>query len=59
MARSNISPTRTGDQPGKAPDTRDADVHADDPDVEDNGLEGEDLLVHGLGATVIDEIAND
>ncbi|HEX4190976.1 MAG TPA: DNA polymerase III subunit gamma and tau [Marmoricola sp.] len=58
-ARSNISPTRTGDQPAKAPDTRDEDVRDDDADLEDNGLDGAELIVRELGATVIDEITHD
>ena len=58
-ARSNIAPTRSGEQPTKHPDTRDADVHPDDPDLEDAGLDHTELLERGLGATVIDEIPHD
>ena len=57
-ARSNIAPTRTGEQPGRLPDTRDADVHPDDPDLEESGIDGAELLMSELGATVIDEIPN-
>ncbi len=57
-ARSNIAPTRTGEQPGRLPDTRDADVHPDDPDLEESGVDGAELLMSELGATVIDEIPN-
>lgn len=58
-ARSNIAPTRTGDQPGRAPDTRDAEAHPDDPDLEESGIDGAELLMSELGATVIDEIPHD
>lgn len=58
-ARSNIAPTRTGEMPSRAPDTRDAEAHPDDPDVEDSGVDGAELLVRELGATVIDEISHD
>ncbi len=57
-ARSNIAPTRTGEHPGRLPDTRDADVHPDDPDLEESGIDGAELLMSELGATVIDEIPN-
>lgn len=57
--RSNIAPTRTGDQPAKPVDDRDDDVRADDQDLEDDGLGGADLIVRELGATVIDEITHD
>lgn len=57
--RSNIAPTRTGDQPAKPVDTRDDDVRADDQDLDDGGLGGADLIVRELGATVIDEITHD
>ena len=56
-ARSNIAPTRSGDQPTTRPgDDRDADAHPDDPDADDNGVDGAELLQRELGATVIDEI---
>ncbi len=58
-ARSNIAPTRSGDQPGRAPDTRDAEAHPDDPDLEESGIDGAELLMSELGATVIDEIPHD
>jgi DNA polymerase-3 subunit gamma/tau len=58
-ARSNIAPTRSGDQPAKPADNRDADAHPDDPDADDNGIDGAELLQRELGATVIDEIPHD
>ena len=58
-ARSNIAPTRTGDQPAKRTDDRDADAHPDDPDADDNGIDGAELLQRELGATVIDEIPHE
>ncbi|MCW2855881.1 MAG: polymerase subunit gamma and tau [Marmoricola sp.] len=58
-ARSNIAPTRSGDEPGKAPDTRDGEAHPDDPDLEDDGVDGAELLRRELGATVIDEISHE
>jgi DNA polymerase-3 subunit gamma/tau len=58
-ARSNIAPTRTGDQPVTRSDDRDADAHPDDPDAEDNGIDGAELLQRELGATVIDEIPHE
>ena len=57
--RSNIAPTRTGDQPPKATDDRDAEVDRDDPDADDSGLDGAELLQRELGATVIDEIPHE
>ncbi|HEY0905255.1 MAG TPA: DNA polymerase III subunit gamma and tau [Marmoricola sp.] len=58
-ARSNIAPTRTGDQPVRRADERDADAHPDDPDADDSGVDGAELLQRELGATVIDEIPHD
>ncbi|MFL6062538.1 MAG: DNA polymerase III subunit gamma and tau [Marmoricola sp.] len=58
-ARSNIAPTRSGEPGNRAPDTRDQDVHPDDPDLEDSGIDGAELLARELGATVIDEITHD
>jgi DNA polymerase III subunit gamma/tau len=55
-ARSNIAPTRTGERPERPADDRDADVDRDDPDADDSGIEGAELLQRELGATVIDEI---
>ncbi|MCX6396269.1 MAG: DNA polymerase III subunit gamma and tau [Propionibacteriales bacterium] len=57
--RSNIAPTRTGEQPAKPVDTRDDDVRADDQDLEEDSLGGADLIVRELGATVIDQITHD
>ncbi|MCW2754427.1 MAG: hypothetical protein JWQ32_1838, partial [Marmoricola sp.] len=54
-----IAPTRSGDEPAKAPDSRDGEVHPDDPDVEDDGVDGAELLRRELGATVIDEISHE
>ena len=58
-ARSNIAPTRTGDQPVRRTDDRDADAHPDDPDADDSGIDGAELLQRELGATVIDEIPHE
>ncbi len=58
-ARSNIAPTRTGDQPAKGPDDRDASAHPDDPVLEDEGLDSTELLQRELGANLIDEIPHD
>jgi len=58
-ARENIAPTRSGDTAAKLPDTRDDDVHPDDPDVEDGGVDGAELLARELGATVVEEIPHD
>ncbi len=60
-ARSNISPTRRGDEPVPAqtgPDL-DADAHRDDPSSADNELDSTQLLERELGATVIEEITHD
>ena len=57
--RSNIAPTRSGDQPTKPVDTRDADAHPDDEVIDDSGVDGAELIVRELGATVIDEITHE
>ena len=60
-ARSNITPTRNGDEaapPPPGPDP-DADAHRDDPAADDNGLDSTELLQRELGATVIEEIPHD
>jgi len=57
--RSNIAPTRTGEQAPKAADERDAGVDPDDPDADDSGIDGAELLQRELGATVIDEIPHE
>ena len=59
-ARSNISPTRNGDEPAppSGPDL-DADAHRDDPAADDHGLDSTELLARELGATVIEEIPHD
>ncbi|MGN6253043.1 MAG: DNA polymerase III subunit gamma and tau [Marmoricola sp.] len=62
QARSNIAPTRHGDEPATAvreAAERDADAHRDDPDVLDDGLDGKALLERELGAVVIDEITTE
>lgn len=43
-------------EPAPPPRDPDADVDRDDPDVEDSGLGGAELLARELGATVIEEI---
>ncbi len=43
-ARNNIAATRTSDQPVGRTDDPDADAHPDDPDVDDNGIDGAELL---------------
>ena len=58
-ARGNIEPTRTGERPAPRTDDRDAEAHPDDPDADDNGLDGAELLQRELGATVIDEIPHE
>jgi DNA polymerase-3 subunit gamma/tau len=58
-ARSNITPTRVGDQPVTRADDPDAAAHPDDPDADDNGIDGAELLQRELGATVIDEIPHE
>jgi DNA polymerase-3 subunit gamma/tau len=40
-------------------DERDADAHPDDPEADDNGIDGAELLQRELGATVIDEIPHE
>jgi DNA polymerase-3 subunit gamma/tau len=57
--RSSIAPTRTGERPAKPADDRDADAHPDDPDADDSGIDGAELLQRELGATVIDEIPHE
>jgi DNA polymerase-3 subunit gamma/tau len=57
--RGNIAPTRTGERPAKPADERDAEVDPDDPDADDSGIDGAELLQRELGATVIDEIPHD
>ena len=58
-ARNNIAPTRSGEQPARPPDDRDAEASPDDPDADDSGIDGAELLQRELGATVIDEIPHD
>jgi DNA polymerase III subunit gamma/tau len=58
-ARNNIAPTRRGEKPVRPADDRDAGASPDDPDADDNGIDGAELLQRELGATVIDEIPHD
>jgi DNA polymerase-3 subunit gamma/tau len=58
-ARGRIEPTRAGGAPVARPDERDADADPDDPDADDSGLDGAQLLERELGATVIDEIPHE
>jgi DNA polymerase-3 subunit gamma/tau len=58
-ARENIAPTRTGPAPAARPDDRDADADRDDPDADDHGLGGAQLLERELGASIIEEIPHD
>ncbi|RNM14639.1 DNA polymerase III subunit gamma and tau [Nocardioides pocheonensis] len=58
-ARGRIEPTRAGGPPVARTDERDADADPDDPDADDSGLDGAELLQRELGATVIDEIPHD
>jgi DNA polymerase-3 subunit gamma/tau len=62
-ARGAIAPTRSGgptapDQGGER-QRADADVDRDDPDVENSGLAGTELLQRELGAQIIHEIKHD
>jgi DNA polymerase-3 subunit gamma/tau len=57
QARAAIRPTRTaGTPPDSTAASTDADARPDDPDVDDDGLQGADLLANRLGARVIEEI---
>jgi DNA polymerase-3 subunit gamma/tau len=58
-ARGRIEPTRAGGPPVARTDERDADADPDDPDADDSGLDGAELLQRELGATVIDEIPHE
>jgi DNA polymerase-3 subunit gamma/tau len=61
-----LSPREAGIQRAAAPEpvrhdpaTADAEAHRDDPDVEDSGLAGAELLQRHLGAQIIEEIPHD
>ncbi|MGD9958581.1 DNA polymerase III subunit gamma and tau [Nocardioides sp.] len=58
-AREAIGQPRGADAPRPDPRLADADAHRDDPDVEDSGLAGAELLQRHLGAQVIEEIPHD
>jgi DNA polymerase-3 subunit gamma/tau len=61
-ARGAIAPTRTGGPATPEPGERqqaDADVDRDDPDIENSGLAGAELLQRELGAQIIHEIKHD
>lgn len=59
-ARGSIQPTRaTGPGGPKQPSVSDEDAHRDDPDADDHGLGGAELLERELGARVIEEIKHD
>ncbi len=56
-AREAIQETRQAGPPPKAePSVSDADADPDDPDADDAGLDGAELLQRELGASVIEEI---
>jgi DNA polymerase III subunit gamma/tau len=58
-ARESLGKPRAGEPARPDPRLADADAHPDDPDVEDSGLEGAELLQRHLGAEVIEEIPHD
>ena len=58
-AREAMGQGRDPDEPRPDPRLADADAHRDDPDVEDSGLGGAELLQRHLGAQVIEEIPHD
>lgn len=56
-ARANIASMRSASGPGAGPDVDiDAAVSPDDPDEDDSGMTGAELLARELGATVVEEI---
>jgi len=61
QARGNIQPTRTGPvlESSEPKDDPDAAADRDDPDADDGGLRGAELLQRELGATVIEEIPHE
>ena len=59
-AREAIQPTRAAGAVGpKGPSVSDTDAHPDDPDADDHGLGGAQLLERELGARIIEEIRHD
>ena len=57
QARAAIRPTRAaGTPPDSTAASTDADARPDDPDLDEDGLQGADLLASRLGARVIEEI---
>ena len=58
-AREAITDTRPTTSAGDALTTADAEVHPDDPVVDDSGLAGTALLQSALGAQVIEEIPHE
>ncbi len=58
-AREALGQPRSADEPRPDPRLADADAHRDDPDVEDSGLGGAELLQRHLGAQIIEEIPHD
>ncbi len=61
QARAAIRPTRAAGSAAAADPVAgsDADARPDDPDLDEDGLQGADLLVSRLGAQVIEEIPHD
>ncbi len=62
-ARAAIAPIRSGEGPAGARQTPDVDIDADaaadDPTMDDAGLDGKALIERTLGGTVIEEIRHD
>ena len=58
-AREAITDVRPTNPAGDSISNADADVHPDDPDVDDSGLAGTALLQSALGAQVIEEIPHE
>ena len=59
-ARDAIQSTRpAGDRPRREPSVSDEDADRDDPNADDDQLEGAQLLARELGAQVIEEISHD
>jgi len=57
QARAAIRPTRVaGTPPDSTAASTDAEARPDDPDLDEDGLQGADLLASRLGARVIEEI---
>jgi DNA polymerase-3 subunit gamma/tau len=60
-ARGAIQDTRPAGDPRdrREPDVSDQHAHRDDPDADDHGLGGAELLERELGASIIEEIKHD